>query len=229
MSRTRAVLAALLTAFVAVVTLLAAPRASSADPNTAPSNTAEAQAAAKAAAARVAHLQTAVRSQYTALTKASAAAERADAQYHHQLDLLQRAKLSAQLAKIAADRAQATYEAAELRLGRLLAVQYQSGGAAENAGELLIADDPTQMIVMADAQAQLGRYSADLVDRAQAARDASDAANAAEHNTLQNVESATANVRKARDAAAATYGMTQQALIKLRAELGKAQATQQTA
>jgi cell wall-associated NlpC family hydrolase len=227
MPRSRLVPAALV-AVLAVVLGLAVTGAG-ADPTRVPTNADEARASARHAAAQVAHLQKTVRAQYHAVASARAAADRAAAEYHRQLSVLKTARLAAQQAQVAAVRAQAAYENTETRLGTLLALQYQSGGAAADAADLLIADDPTQMLTIADAQAQLGRYSADLVDDAQVARDASDAANAARQNTLLDVQQATVAVRTARDKAAVQYAKAQRGLVRLRADLGKAQTSQQVA
>ena len=110
-----------------------------------------------------------------------------------------------------------------------MAAQFESGGTAADAGQLLVATDPTQWFEMEDSQAQLGQYSAGLVATAQSARDAADAANLHRQTALAHVSDVTRQVRSLRDAAATKYAESRKALMALKKNLDTARTDQAAA
>ena len=235
MSRRRAtLLASFATVLALLLALLGAPGPAGADPSNppappVPTNTSDAQAAARAAAARVAHLQGRMRRQLNTVAAASNAADLADTRYHQQLKVQHKARRAAVAAAGVAQRAEVAYEAAQRDLARLMAIEYETGGTAADAGALLTADDPSQVLQLADTQAQLGQYSAMLVQRAQTTKDASDAANAERQRTLAAERVATASLKRLRNLAATRYAQAQHQLKKLRNQLVGAQTSQHAA
>jgi cell wall-associated NlpC family hydrolase len=235
MPRRRAVRAALVAALLSTSTALAgaatlgtsagaAPKnPTPAATSSVPTNADDAQAAARAAAARVAHLQGRLRAQVQAVGRASDAADAAEASYQRQLGVLHRARAAAVQAQHALRHANTVYAAAERELAHLMAAQFETGGTAADAGQLLIAQDPTELVAVADSQAQLGEYSAGLVSTAQDARDAADRASAQRQAALAHVRDVTKQVRSLRDAAAAKYAASRQALLALKKNLDAAQ------
>jgi cell wall-associated NlpC family hydrolase len=226
---TRAAPGAILASFLATLTLAIAAPSAQASPAPVPTDANGAQNAAQQAAAEVAKAQSRVDKQMARVQRTSLAADRAEAQYQHQLVVLSGAQRAADRAAARFQAAQSSYDTADRALATFIAVQYQSGGAASDAGQLLVATDPTQLLDAADTQRQLDRYQSVLVARAQSALDASTAANTARQDALIQVQVATAAVKRSRDSAARNYADARQGLLALRAQLTKARSSQREA
>ncbi|MGN6610034.1 MAG: NlpC/P60 family protein [Jatrophihabitans sp.] len=226
---TVALVAALLSGLLGSTGSAGAAPHPSPSPSPIATNAAAAQAAARAAAARVAHLHAKLQAEVQAVGRASDAADAAEAAYAQQLTVLRRARGDERRAEQTLARAQALAASTGHQLAQLMAAQFEAGGSALDTGQLLTAQDPTQLVQLADSQAQLGQYSAGLVADAQHARDESDRALAAQQATLARVTDATARVKALRDAAATRYAEARTALLQLKQHLDKAKTDQAAA
>jgi cell wall-associated NlpC family hydrolase len=159
----------------------------------------------------------------------SLAAERADARYHAELAVQHRAQLTADRAAGRARAAQAAYAVAAQNLQLLAAEQYETGGAAAYAGQLLLSRDPGDLIDAAAVQQQVGSYQSAIVELAEKARDVSDRANRVQQTALAAVKTATLAAKRLSDTAQKNYGDARAGLIALQAALAKAQASKQEA
>jgi cell wall-associated NlpC family hydrolase len=198
-------------------------------PSDSPSDAAAAERAAQKAAAEVAAAKARIAQQQSLVEALSLAAEQAEAQYHVQLGLQRRAQAAADRAAAQARSAAAAFALAGRRLGALVALQYEIGGAAADAGQLLSSPDPSELLETAGIQQQLGRYQSAVVEVTQAARDASDRANVARHQALAAVQTVTLRIKRLRDLAAKNYADASLALVTLRADLAKAQTSKKDA